>query len=205
MPKLDPTEWEAANESTAGGDFKAMTPGVYMCEIKGVQTEWDTRDGHVTSDERQCVRVLLDVAEGEFAGELSRPFFADKEYARLVYMSWKPTALGMLKHTFKALDEANPGFDSKAAFEADKWTMFVGKRCLVQFNGREYTNDRGYTNVSARPDRILTADDNPKIKVELENGTKVDWDDYEAASDTPAPRRSTAATAAAYDDSDVPF
>lgn len=205
MPKLDPTEWEAANESTAGGDFKAMTPGVYMCEIKGVQTEWDTRDGHATSDEKQCVRVLLDVAEGEFKGELSRPFFADKEYARLVYMSWKPSAYGMLKHTFHALDEANPGFDSEAAFTADKWTMFVGKRCLVQFNGREYTNDRGYTNVSARPDRILTADDNPKIKVELENGTKVDWADYEAVNDAPAPQRSTAATAAAYDDSDVPF
>lgn len=205
MPKLDPTEWEAANESTAGGDFKAMTPGVYMCEIKGVQTEWDTRDGHVTSDERQCVRVLLDVAEGEFAGEFSRPFYADKQYAHVVYMSWKQTALGMLKHTFKALDEANPGFDSKAAFEADKWTMFVGKRCLVQFDGRERTNDRGYVNVNVRPERIVTADDNPKIKVELENGKKVDWDDYEAVNDAPAPQRSTAATAAAYDDSDVPF
>lgn len=202
MPKLDQTEWEAANESSAG-EFKVMEPGIYPCVITGVQTEWDTQQGHVTSDERQCVRVLLDVAEGEFAGELSRPFFADKEYARLVYMSWKPTALGMLKHTFKALDEANPGFDSKAAFEADKWTMFVGKKCLVQFNGREYTNDRGYTNVSARPDRIITADDNPKIKVELENGTKVDWVDYEAVNDVPAPQKSTAA--AAYDDSDVPF
>lgn len=202
MPKLDQTEWEAANESSAG-EFKMMEPGIYPCIITGVQTEWDTRDGHVTSDDKQCVRVLLDVAEGEFAGELSRPFFADKEYARLVYMSWKPSAYGMLKHTFHALDEANPGFDSEAAFTADKWTMFVGKKCLVQFNGREYTNDRGYTNVSARPDRILTADDNPKIKVELENGTKVDWADYEAVNDSPAPRKSTAV--AAYDDSDVPF
>lgn len=201
MPKLDNTEWEAASESSAG-DFKAMEPGIYMCEIKGIQTEWDTKAGHATSDERQCVRVLLDVAEGEFAGELSRPFFADKDYARVIYMSWKPTAMGMLKHTFRGIDEANPGFDSKAAFEADKWTMFVGKKCLVQFNGVEYTNDRGYTNVSARPDRILTADDKPTIKVKLENDSIVNWDDYKAVDD-PAPRESTAASA--YDDSDIPF
>ena len=203
MPKLDQTEWEAANESSAG-EFKVMEPGIYPCVITGVQTEWDTQSGHVTSDEKQCVRVLLDVAEGEFKGEFSRPFYADKQYAHVVYMSWKPTALGMLKHTFKALDEPNPGFDSKAAFEADKWTMFVGKRCLVQFDGIERTNDRGYVNVNVRPERILTADDNPKIKVKLENGTKVDWADYEAVNDATAPRKSTT-TAAAYDDSDVPF
>ena len=205
MPKLDPTEWEAANESSAGGDFKAMTPGVYMCEIKGVQTEWDTKDGHATSDERQCVRVLLDVAEGEFAGEFSRPFYADKQYAHVVYMSWKPSAYGMLKHTFHALEEANPGFDPEAAFTADQWMLFIGKKCLASFNGTEYTSNRGDVRVRVRPDRIITSDDEPKITVELENGTKVDWDDYASANGNAAPAKSTATSAAAYDDSDVPF
>lgn len=204
MPKLDQTEWEAANESSAG-EFKVMEPGIYPCIITGVQTEWDTQDGHVTSDEKQCVRVLLDVAEGEFKGEFSDGFYEDKPYAHCVYMSWKPSAYGMLKHTFHALDEANPGFDSEAAFTADQWMMFIGKKCLASFNGTEYTSNRGDIRVRVNPDRIITSDDEPKIKVKLENGTKVDWDDYASANGNAAPAKSTATPAAAYDDSDVPF
>lgn len=203
MPKLD-DNFNNAQESTAG-EFKRMEPGVYECIITGIDTEWETRNGLQKSAERQCVRVQVDVAEGDFAGEFSRDFYEDKPYAHSLFMSWSERALGMLKHTFKAIDEANHGFDSRAAFEADKWTLFIGKKCLVAWNGQERTNDRGYTNVNVRPDRFVTADDKPRITVETEDGRKVKWADYQAAQKdaNPAPQSST--SGGAYNEDEIPF
>ena len=200
MPKLDEA-YEKAAESGTGG-FKAMEPGRYMCRITEVQTEWTKADGTVQrAEERKCVRLLLDVAEGEHEGEFSREFYDGKEWARCVYLSWSDNALGMLKHSFKALDEANPGFDSRAAFEADQWGMFKLRKVLVGFNGSERTNTRGYVNVNARPDRMLCQDDRWEPKVELERGGTVDWADYADVRDQPQ----RVANASAYDDSGVPF
>lgn len=204
MPKLDET-FETAQESTAGGgsDFKRMEPGIYMCRIQAVQDEWETSQGVQRAADKQCVRVVVDVDEGDLAGEFSREFYEGRDWMHAFYMSWKPSAMGMLKHTFKALDEANPGFDSRAAFEADKWLLFTGKRVRVLWNGRESTNTRGYVNVNCRPDRAICADENPKPKVELERGGKVDWTDY--AAEQAAQSSTPAVPAAAYDSTDVPF
>ena len=203
MPKLNET-FDNAQESTAGGgEFKRMDPGVYECIIVGIDTEWETRAGLQKAEERQCVRVRLDVAEGEFAGEFSRDFYLDKPWMRSIFMSWSDRALGMLKHTLKALDEANPGFDSRAAFEADQWMLFIGKKCRVLWNGAERTSDRGYTNVNVRPDRIICADENPEPKVELERGGTVKWSDYQQVEGQQSTAQ--AAPAAAYDDSSIPF
>ena len=202
MPKLNET-FDNAQESTAGGgEFKRMEPGIYECIIVGIDTEWETRAGLQKADERQCVRVRLDVAEGEFAGEFSRDFYLDKPWMRSIFMSWSERALGMLKHTLKALDEANPGFDSRAAFEADQWMLFIGKKCRVLWNGTERTSDRGYTNVNVRPDRIVTADENPEPKVELERGGTVKWSDYQQVQ---GQQPAAQAAGAAYDDSSIPF
>jgi hypothetical protein len=203
MPKLNET-FDNAQESTAGGgEFKRMQPGIYQCIITGIDTEWETRAGLQKAEERQCVRVRLDVAEGEFAGEFSRDFYLDKPWMRSIFMSWSERALGMLKHTLKALDEANPGFDSRAAFEADQWMLFIGKKCRVLWNGTERTSDRGYTNVNVRPDRIVTADENPEPKVELERGGTVKWSDYQQVEGQQPTAQ--AATGAAYSSEDVPF
>lgn len=198
MPKLNNEEFAAATESTAGSGFKRMEPGCYMCRIQAVQSEWETRSGVQRADERQCVRVLVDVDEGEFAGEFSRDFYEGRPWMHALFMSWKPNALGMLKHTFKALDEANPGFDSRAAFEADRWELFIGKRVRIVWNGAERTNDRGYVNVNVRPDRFICADEEPEPKVELERGGTVNWSDY-ASVQAAAPAQSDP-----YSDS-VPF
>lgn len=205
MPKFDREAYNNAAESTSGGgDSKRMEPGVYTCIITGVETEWETSQGLQKSEDRQCVRVIVDVAEGEFAGEFGRDFYEGREWMHALYMSWKPQALGLLKHTFAALDEANPGFDSMKAFESDKWTLFIGKKCLVSWNGRERTNDKGYTNVNVRPDRFVTSTDNPKITVELEStGDKVTWAEYQDIKS--APKSSTGGTSVAYADETIPF
>lgn len=178
MPKLDET-FESAQES-ASGDFKAMEPGTYMCRIQAVNTEWETRAGIQKAEQRQCVQILVDVDEGEHAGEFSRDFYIDKPYAHSFYMSWTPAAMGILKHTFKALDEANHGFDSRAAFEADRWEHFIGKRLLMSWQGTEYMANNGMVRVRVRPDRALVAGDNPRIQVEMLGGEKTEWSEYRA-------------------------
>lgn len=207
MPKIDKTAYEAAAESSAGGgESKRMEPGIYSCIITGVQTEWETTQGLQKAEDKQCVRVILDVAEGDFAGEFGRDFYEGRDWMHAIYMSWKPQALGLLKHTFAALDEANPGFDSMAAFEADKWTLFVGKKCLVAWNGRERTNDKGYTNVNVRPDRFVKSSDKPRVTVELENGgEKVTWAQYQDLKAAPKPSTGGSGVRTAYADEEIPF
>ena len=200
MPKLD--NFDQVQESTAG-DFTQFDPGVYMCSIQAVRTEWtDSQGKEWTADDKQYVKLILDIAEGENAGRFSDDYWAgdDKDWGHTLFMSWKDTALGMLKHTFSALDEANKGFDAQAAFEADKWELFIGKKLLVVWRGEEYTGNNGMTKVRVRPDRAVTTDDNPKVTVELQDGSKCAWEEYKAK---PAEVSTTVANDGVY--TDVPF
>lgn len=216
MPKLG-NDYESAAESTAT-DFKAMEPGVYMCRIQAVRTEWTdssgkkwrSGDGGEPASEKSYVKLIIDVDEGEHAGRFSDEYWAgeDKDYGHTLYMSWSPNALGMLKHTFSSLDEANPGFDAKAAFEADQWMMFVGKRLLVEWNGQEYESNTGDTRLRVRPNRALVAADKPRTKVELLDGEKVDyseWKDGGANQGYHAQGSSTPSDGGSPYDADVPF
>jgi len=198
MPKLDKT-FDDVQESGAG-EFVQFDPGVYMCRIQAVRTNWvDGRGQMWTSDQKSYVKLIVDVDEGEHAGRFSDEYWAseEKDWGHTLYMSWTERALGMLKHTFAAMDEANPGFDAKAAFEADAWDKFVGKRILVVWRGEEYTANNGTVRVRTRPDRAVTASDKPKVTVELPGGEKVPWDDYKA--------RPVEQAAQDADDVSVPF
>lgn len=190
MPKLG-EEFEQAEEAKAY-EYKSMEPGAYMCKVQQVLTEGTLSGGRTwTSDEKQYVMLLLDVDEGEHAGKFGDTYWEGKEYAHRLYMSWKPSAMGMLKHTFAAFEDANAGFDARAAFEADRWELFAGKRLLVLWNGQEYESNTGELRMSVRPDRALTAEDKPRPKVEKLDGEKVDYADWKAqqdgASTSPAP------------------
>ena len=197
MPKLD-AKFDKAQESTAG-ECAAFDPGTYMCRVQAVRTEWTDAGGrHWTSDDKQYVKLIIDIAEGEHAGRFSDDYWAgeDRDWGHTLYMSWKESALGMLKHTFSSFDECNAGFDSRAAFEADKWTMFVGKLLLVSWQGEEYDGNDGKKRVRVRPDRAVTDSDSVKPYV-LADGQRVPLEEY----------RSVNATAAVPDDTydDVPF
>lgn len=197
MPKLN-EEFAAAPESSAG-EYKNLQPGVYMCRIQAVRTEGETSQGAWTSEEKQYVKLVLDIAEGEFAEYFSDEYWEGegKDWGHSMYMSWKSTAYGMLKHTFASINEANAGFDAQAAFEADKWEMFVDKFILVQWNGEEYEANNGDIRLRVRPDRAVTDSDNVRVKVTKLDGTKVDADEYSVPT--------LAEQAAADTYSDVPF
>ena len=198
MPKLN-DDFANAQESSAG-EFKTLQPGVYMCRIQAVRTEGENSSGPWTSEEKQYVKLVLDIADGEFAEYFSDEYWhgEDKDWGHSMYMSWKSTAYGMLKHTFKSFDESNAGFDSQAAFEADKWEMFTDKLLLVQWNGEEYESNTGDVRLRVRPDRAVTDSDNVKVKVTKLDGTKVDADEYSL------PTLAEQAEVAAYN-AEVPF
>lgn len=143
MPKIDMQAYNEAEE-TSGGGFAQMTPGGYVLRIMEVKTEWSTRGGRSNSDEKQCVRVVYDVAEGEFANHFADDFWKgeDKDFGHCYYMSWKN--MGWLKRQLNAITASNPGFDALAAFQGDNWDAFKGKLLGAVMDGTVDTNDRGY-------------------------------------------------------------
>lgn len=200
MPKLDQT-FDNAQESTAQ-EFRSMEPGAYMCRVQAVRTEWtDAAGKRWTSDDKNYVKLILDIAEGENEGRFSDDYWqgSDKDWGHTLFMSWTERALGMLKHTFSAFDEANAGFDARAAFEADRWEMFVGKLLLVAWSGQEYESNTGELRLRVRPDRALTGSDNMKAKVEKLDGTRVDYEEWLGG------KTAQAASAPSDTYSDVPF
>jgi len=144
MPKIDKNEYEAA-ESMGGGEYQRMTAGGYIVAVQAVRTKGKNSSGrdidYVT--ENQYVKFIYDVIEGDFAGKFSDDYWADesKDWGHQFYLSWKN--LGALKNAIQCLDESNPGFDAMAAFEADKWEMFVGKKFGIVLGEEEYRANDG--------------------------------------------------------------
>ena len=144
MPRIN---LASVNEQT--GERMTLEPGGYVCRIIGVE-EVPGRD---------YVRFKWDVAEGPSAG-----IYKDSDWPPADIVSWKQTALGMLKHKLKVLAEANPTklhvlvdpntheFATVAEFDQDDWDAFVGctfgavvRKRLYTYNG----NDREGIEVGA--------------------------------------------------------
>lgn len=151
MPKIDRNEYMSAESKVGGsGGFEQMEPGVYELYIQAIRTEWDTRNGHTDGIAKQCVRIVWDVASGPFEKKYTEAYFVDwegapdpdKDFMHSTFLSWKN--LPYFKQKMEVLDACNPGFDALAAFEADKWEMFVGKRFMAVIDGTVSLNDNGY-------------------------------------------------------------
>ena len=210
MPKLGET-FDKAAESSASNSSTTFDPGVYMCRVQAVRTEWEDAKGtRWTSAEKEYVKLILDIDEGPQQGRFSDDYWAgeDKDWGHTLYMSWKETALGMLKHTFASINEANNGFDAQAAFEADKWQMFIGRRIRVYWDAQEYEANNGEVRIRVRPSRAVTESDRIKPKVKRLNGALCDYDDWRAVmggGDAPAATSTASAAPSAYKTDDVPF
>ena len=143
MPKIDKNEYAAAE--TVGGEFKRMPAGGYVCAIQAVRT--DGKDGYGRAidyvQEKMYVKLIFDVIEGEYAGYYSDDYWAtpERDYGHQFFLSWKN--LGALKNAITCLDESNPGFDAMAAFEADQWELFIGKKMGLVIGEEEYTANDG--------------------------------------------------------------
>ncbi len=211
MPRVNFSDIESSN---GGSGFKELTPGTYVCAIQKVQTKWysNFERKEMTSDETSKARLVVDIVEGEFAGEFSRDYYdtADKDWMHAFFIDWSPDKLPRCKRVLECITASNPGFDAMAAFEADQWTMLIGKRLMVSFNGYERILDTGNERLNARiPDSpkvyAVGCDageiDAPRVKRAKEYGGE--WMDY---ADYLKAKRAEAQTApAAYADESIPF
>lgn len=216
MPKINR---DAYNNTTYGSGFKPFCAGAYVGRIQAVRTSWEEMDWEVGQRVQRAaatdnaVMLVFDVAEGEFAGEFSRDFYMknggidpDKDFMHWVKYSWAD--LRDLKRFDDALKASNPGFDPAAAFDADRWELYVGKLFGFVADGTVRTNDQGYdtwrTNV--KPWKVCSADDirngkhaEPRItdkRTKVAEPIKLTPDDGYFAGASTAP-------AGAYDD--IPF
>lgn len=158
MPKIDRNEYMNAEAKQGGGGFAQMEPGVYELYIQAIRTEWDTKNGHTKGEDKQCVRIIWDVASGDFERKFTDAYFVDwsgqpdpeKDFMHSCFLSWKN--LEYLKGRFEAINAANGGFDALSAFEAipdkgmapEHWQQFINKRFWAVVDGTVTLNDNGY-------------------------------------------------------------
>ena len=136
MPRIN---MSAVSEST--GERRTIEPGGYVCKVTGVK--------YTPGEDRAWLE--WDVAEGPCAGT-----YEGSDWPPRDCMSWKQTALGMLKHKLKVLAEDNPSrlhvlvdpttkeFATVAEFDSDDWDAFVGctfgavvRKRLYTYNGQD--------------------------------------------------------------------
>lgn len=135
-------------EQSEGARTK-LPAGNYVCSITKFE---DCPD-------KEYARLYVDIAEGEFAGYFSDPFYADKPYAHSIVMSYKPQALGMLKSRLHAISDSNPGFDAEAAWNGNNPAgQFSGRRVGVQFHEEEYIGNDGEPRVNTKPGKLFAVD-----------------------------------------------
>ena len=160
MPKnFDMNAYNEAEAST-GGDFKRMTAGGYVVRIQAVRTKGEDYGREIDyPNEKMYVKLIYDIAEGEFEGKFSDDYWADedKDWGHQIYLSWKN--MGAFKGSMQAIEESNPGFDAMAAFTADKWTLFVGKLVGIVLGEEEYMGNDGTVKIRFTFPRLKSVQD----------------------------------------------
>ena len=144
MSLFDKKAYDEATISNGGGEYKRMPAGGYVCQIQAVRTHGESY-GNVIDyvKEKQYVKLIWDIVEGEFAGKYSDEYWSDeqRDFGHTFYLSWKN--LGAFKGTVQCLDESNPGFDAFAAADAEQWDLFVGKKIGLVIGEEEYLANDG--------------------------------------------------------------
>ena len=144
MVQINHEKYDAA-QAYSGDDFPRMPAGGYVARIQAVRTSGKDTKGNTIDyiNDKQYVKLIYDIAEGEFAGRYSDEYWAgeDRDYGHCIYLSWKNE--GALKGNINSLDESNPGFDALAALEADKWELFIGKLVGIVLAEEEYIGNNG--------------------------------------------------------------
>lgn len=177
MPSFANYNQVEANYSEGG--FKQLEPGAYVAVVQDFRTRWTERNfdtglndefttimvdpstGAVTGS-TPALMLLFDIAEGEFAGEFSRDYYMDgikpkpdKEFLHRWRFYWGDLTnekdAAKAKYVLEQFTASNPGFDALAAFSADRWELFIGKKFGIVLNGTVKTNDRGYDQWNLRP------------------------------------------------------
>lgn len=183
MGLFDKAAYEAAPVSN-GGEYPRMGAGAYIVQIQAVRTHGEDGNNRPINyvTEKNYVKLIYDVVEGEHAGRFSDDFWRgeDKDYAHCFYLSWKN--LGAFKGCAQAIDESNPGFDTFAAADAEQWGLFIGKRFGIVVGEEEYIANDGNVKTRLTFPRMKSVQDIHNGKYKVPPLKKLD----SAASSTPA-------------------
>ena len=142
-------------EATAStGDYQRMGAGGYVAQIQAVRTDGPASYGKGRID-----------------------YVNSKEYVKLIY------DMGAFKGNIQALDESNPGFDALAAFQADRWELFIGKKVGIVVGEEEYRGNDGTVKTRLGFPRLKSIQDirAGKFKVPEPKKLKDDEQGYNAA------------------------
>ncbi len=121
-------DWGSVTATADGGDFKRPAPGGYVVRLVSL----------VDNDAKEYVEAIFDIAEGEFTNYYSDDWGQSHPYAHHFFISYKDTALGMLKGRLEAIKASNPGFDPFAAWDAGRLDMFANRLVGINLQEEEY-------------------------------------------------------------------
>ena len=91
---------ENFEEIKASVDFDSLKPGGYVCTLMVAKDE----------SEKEYLKMLFDIAEGEFAGYYKNLYSQFNFWDGTFFRSYKEKALSMFKGFIKAVEESNPGY-----------------------------------------------------------------------------------------------
>ena len=121
---------EAAN----GGNFKKLPAGGYIAEIKAVEDV----------PAKEYLKVIYDIATGEFKGIYSDDWGKDHPYAHCMYWSYKEANKKYFKANMAAVDKTNlTDFNEQLKGKTFDEKQLVGQRLGLVIGYEEYRTDRG--------------------------------------------------------------
>lgn len=126
-------------------------------------------ESYEDNEDKEFVRLVFDVNEGQQAGFFLDPYFAEKPWAHSIMLSYTDKALPMTKGRLEKISECNPGFDAVAAFEAARLDMFMGRKVglVAGIEQRVFKGDDGWVMIEdidwmrariVTPDKIRSGD-----------------------------------------------
>lgn len=164
-------EWNTV-QAQADGEFRKLPAGPYVGRI--VQM--------VDKEDKQYVECIYDIAEGEYVGFYSDDWGKGHPYAHHLILSYKDSALGMLKGRLEAIQKSNPGFDPFAAWDAGRLDMFEMRLIGLNLREEEYINSSNEIRTRLDCRQVVPVQDVRDGKVKTLPLKKLGGEDASAAS-----------------------
>lgn len=133
--------------ATGDGDFTPLPAGPYVAVLTQL----------TDNEAKEYVEVVFDIAEGPHTGYYSDDWGKSHPYAHHFFMSYKDSALGMLKGRLDAITASNPGFAADAAWNAGRLDMFVNRLVGINLQEEEYERSDGDTGTRLNVCQVMDA------------------------------------------------
>lgn len=186
--------WSSITAS-ADGDFQQLPAGGYVARIVDM----------VDNEKKEYVELVWDIAEGEFAGRYSDKWGQEHPYAHHLFLSYKDTALPMLKGRLEVIQASNSGFDPFAAWDAGRLDMFRGRLLGINLQEEEYESTDGKVRTRMNVCQVIPVDDVRQGKVRVRDKKTLDGVAKPTTGTTSAPPAPSSGSYAPVNEDDVPF